>query len=133
MITHPYKWDGISPCTKCLGGLGPRGISSSCRVKVIAKKLQTKIKMDTNLYLTFFLLLYAPSRLYLTCKFRHARLNTFFSVQHAQNHKLFHQIKRKVLLNFLPRCIFYLLCLKLTFLCMKFLCMKCLRTKGGLV
>ena len=35
-------------------GLGHRGISSSCRVKVTAKKLETKIKMDTNPLSQFF-------------------------------------------------------------------------------
>ena len=133
MIVHPYKWDGTSPCIKCSRGQGLGGLVQATKLKQQPKKYRQKSRSIQILCLIFFILLYAPSRLYLTCKFRHARLNTFFSVQHAQNRKLFHQIKRKVLLNFLPRCIFYLLCFELTFLRMKFLCMKCLRTKGGLV
>ena len=50
----------------------------------MATKLEEKkLGQIKIIRLTFCILLYAPSRLYLTHEFRRARLNTFFNVQHA--------------------------------------------------
>ena len=57
-----------------------RGISLSCRVKVMAKNLETKIETNKIFCLIFYVLLFSQSGLYWTRKFRCAHLNTFFSM-----------------------------------------------------
>ena len=70
----------------------------------MAKKLEGKKKKSRQIKiicLTFGVLLYTLSRLYLTHEFRHACLNTYFQCSKGIKLQLFHQRKRKCAPQFL--------------------------------
>ena len=89
----------------------------SCRVKVMATKLEEKKSGKIKIiWLTFCILLYAPSRLYLTHEFRRARLNTFFSMFKGHKIATFPPKKKKRCSSIFFPHIIYLLCMEFTFM-----------------